>query len=58
MNMGNGADASFNRRKLQLRTKLDTVQAECESKVKTLLLYEGKMKAFEAGEIFFKDRLK
>ena len=50
MNMADGGDAAFNRRKLQLRTKLETVAAECENKIKTLLLYENKMKALEAGE--------
>ena len=40
-------DASFSRRKVQLRTKLETVLAECESKMKSLSLYENKMVALD-----------
>ena len=50
MKVVEGADATFTRRKLQLRTKLETVVAECESKIKTLKLYESKLKTIEGGE--------
>lgn len=52
MNVVEGADASFARRKLQLRTKLETVVAECESKIKTLQLYDSKMKVIDSGKYF------
>mgnify|MGYP006957683265 FL=1 len=48
--MVEGADATFARRKLQLRTKLETVVAECDSKIKSLQLYESKIKTIEGGE--------
>ena len=50
INVIEGGDASFSRRKLQLRTKLETVMAECESKIKTLQLYESKLKTIESGK--------
>ena len=53
INVIEGGDASFSRRKLQLRTKLETVMAECESKIKTLQLYESKLKTIESGKSGF-----
>ena len=51
MKVVEGADASFARRKLQLRTKLETVVAECDSKIKTLQLYDSKMKVIDSGNL-------
>eukprot|EP00116_Pleurobrachia_bachei_P001601 sb/3461863/ len=42
------SDVTFDRRKLQLRTKFDTVQAECESKIKSLLVQESKLNLIDA----------
>ena len=51
MKVSDAGDATFTRRKLQLRTKLDTVTAECESKIKTLCVLESKIKAISSGKI-------